>query len=97
MASNTKSDKIEHPEYDTIALAAPVDPENIRDIQDSIIPAGYGKISVYKIWAKALGAAISRRIHWTKALCGTLLLDVCSTHVICAFVNNFQWIDLQRM
>ena len=46
MASNTKSDKIEHPDYDTISLAAPVDPESIRDIQDSIIPAGYGKISV---------------------------------------------------
>ena len=46
MASNTKADKIEHPEHDTIALAAPVDPGSIRDIQDSIIPAGYGKISV---------------------------------------------------
>ena len=46
MASNTKPDRIVHPEYDTVSLAAPVDPESIRDIQDSIIPAGYGKISV---------------------------------------------------
>ena len=32
MASNTKSDKIVHPEHDMIALAAPVNPEDIRDI-----------------------------------------------------------------
>ena len=43
MASNTKSDKIVHPEYDLIALAAAVNPDDIRDIQDSMIPAGYGK------------------------------------------------------
>ena len=45
MASNTKSDKIVHPEHDMIALAAPVNPEDIRDIQDSMIPAGYGMFS----------------------------------------------------
>ena len=89
MASNTKSDRIVHPEYDTVSLAAPVNPADIRDIQDSIIPAGYGKFSVCKFWAKALGAIKSRRIHWTKALCGTLLLDVCSIHVICVLGNDF--------
>ena len=55
MASNTKSDKIEHPEHDMIALAAPVDPENIRDIQDSMIPAGYGKISVLQNLGESTG------------------------------------------
>ena len=57
MASNTKSDKIVHPEYDMIALAAPVNPEDIRDIQDSMIPAGYGKISNFQ----KLGESTGRR------------------------------------
>ena len=55
MASNTKSDRIEHPEYDTISLAAPVDPAGIRDIQDSIIPAGYGKISILPLLGESTG------------------------------------------
>ena len=82
MASNTTPDRIVHPEFDTVSLAAPVDPASIRDIQDSIIPAGYGRFYFYKFRAKVLGAAISRRSHWTIVHCGTLLLDVCSTHVI---------------
>ena len=40
------------------------------------------RFQFYRIWAKALGTAISRRNHWTKVHCGTLLLDVCSTCVI---------------
>ena len=36
-------DKIVHPQFPFVKLAAAVDPAGIRDIQDSIIPAGYGK------------------------------------------------------
>ena len=55
MASNTTSDKIVHPEHDIIALATPVNPEDIRDIQDSMIPAGYGKISKFQNLGKSTG------------------------------------------
>ena len=36
-------DKIVHPQFPFVKLAAAVDPAGIRDIQDSIIPARYGK------------------------------------------------------
>ena len=36
-------DKIVHPQFPFVKLAAAVDPAGIRDIQDSTIPAGYGK------------------------------------------------------
>ena len=39
-------DKITHPQYPLVKLAAAVDPEHIRDIQDSIIPPGYGKWNI---------------------------------------------------
>ena len=54
------------------------------------------RFQLYRIWAKALGAAINRRNHWTKVHCGTLLLDVCSTYVIAWICQQFQQIDLQR-
>ena len=37
------ADKIVHPQYPLVKLAAAVDPDHVRDIQDSMIPAGYGK------------------------------------------------------
>ena len=36
-------DKIVHPQYPLVKLAAALDPAGIWDIQDSIIPPGYGK------------------------------------------------------
>ena len=39
-------DKIVHPQFPFVKLAAAVDPAGIRDIQDSIIPAGYGKWNI---------------------------------------------------
>ena len=39
-------DKIVHPQYPLVKLAAAVDPAAIRDIQDSIIPTGYGKWNI---------------------------------------------------
>ena len=39
-------DKIVHPQFPFVKLAAAVDPAGIRDIQDSIIPARYGKWNI---------------------------------------------------